>query len=472
MNTQFITFIKLILQVIIEKKLPPTFAARTLFILSSMVWIGLSTINPNSLLIENYKLKYNYTSYKCELANDSVINQTSFYNNLVLFLSIITLELLNRDIKSKLIYNFIIDINKENLVNESYNKFLSSNSKLLVVITDEITYYYNQRNKDGWTKSNKQISINNNYKINPNKQIISEEMNNPITWCPLNNQRMVGSKWGNVKQLITNNDSIFIQNYLLKEFKKINLKEQAKQVLDISLELTQTEKMIAEFWAGIGGSVTPPGFFNMFLYGYFVSNSKSNSKTNFIQVEYFYKLNCGLFQASITAWGIKYDILQCRPIQSIRINYPKIPINYYFGQTTTDLWTPYQESRAITPPFPDYISGHSTFSSVAAYILTSLLGSDIPSLNIKLSSSELLMLAPIFKDNKIESMDISKIIIPINSSRIVPNTPCKPIELKFKTWSDMASSAGISRIYGGIHYPSSNTLGLTTGKLIYKSLFV
>jgi hypothetical protein len=252
----------------------------------------------------------------------------------------------------------------------------------------------------------------------------------------------------------------------MNKFKNVDIKTEAKKVLDISLNLTSEQKATAEFWAGISGSVTPPGFFNMFLYGYFMSNPTKN----LTQIEYFYKLNCGLFQASIVCWNTKYTCLECRPIQSIRINYPNIPIDYYFGKTNTNLWTPYQESRLYTPPFPDYISGHSTFSSTASTILTKLLGPDLKKLNIVLTKEDFLMLSPIFKNSQKEKMNIGHIIIPEKSSLIVKDTPNKPIELNFSTWKSMAESAGISRIYGGIHYPTSNKVALEIGESIGKRI--
>jgi hypothetical protein len=329
-----------------------------------------------------------------------------------------------------------------------------------MLITNDVFYYYNSRNKDGWKEANIQIQLANPYSINVKLPINTQNMPSPNQWCPLKGQLMLGAKWGKVKGLF---DTKKIHKYLNKKFSKINLKSQAKQVLDTSLSLTPKQKAIAEFWAGIGGSVTPPGFFNMFLYGYFVSNPTNN----LTQAEYFYKLNCGLFESSIVCWGTKYQYMQCRPIQSIRINYPNISIDYYFGKSNTNLWTPYQEARLYTPPFPDYISGHSTFSSSAATILTNLLGSDLHKLNIKLTQEEFVMLSPIFKTlNPKKTMNITNITVPANSSHVVPNTPVKPIELKFNTWQDMAESAGISRIYGGIHYPTSNTIGLRVGKYI------
>ena len=37
-------------------------------------------------------------------------------------------------------------------------------------------------------------------------------------------------------------------------------------------------------------------------------------------------------------------------------------------------WLPYQLGTFITPPFPEFVSGHSTFSSSAAEILKPLHG--------------------------------------------------------------------------------------------------
>jgi membrane-associated phospholipid phosphatase len=445
----FYQWIKIILHAIIEKKLPPTISARTLFIFNSMVMIGLGSII-NLELIDKYKYKNTYLKLK---TNDE------FINNLIIYLSNLALELLNRDIKSKLITVFI-NQNIANLKsNTEYKNFIGCNSQLLELITNDVTYYYNTRNKDGWKESNKQIHLSNPYYINVKLPINTLSMTNLDQWCPLKGQLMLGAKWGDVSGLF-NTDKI--NKYLQKKFTKINIKCEAKKVFDISLTLNPEQKAIAEFWAGIGGSVTPPGFFNMFLYGYFISNPLDN----LTQLKYFYKLNCGLFEASIICWGVKYSYLQCRPIQSIRINYPDIPIDYYFGKTTSSLWIPYQEPRLYTPPFPDYISGHSTFSASAATILTQLLGKNLHKLNISLTKDEFKMLSPIFNTMELPSMPITNIIVPAKSSHIVPNTPIKPIELKFDTWEDLAKSAGISRIYGGIHYPSSNTIALKVGAYI------
>lgn len=449
MNKNFYSIIKLLLDVIIEKNLPPTFSARTLFILPATVIVGLGSVLSNIKLFDNYNYKYEHIrnkEYSCKELD-----------LLIIYLSLKALELINRDIESKLIKEYLSKNNVE-------IKFIDTNT--LQNIVYEMIYYYNQRNKDGWKDSNKQIKLPNDNYININQPLNSNNFMDPISWCPLQGQKMLGSKWGNVVGILSESKIKKINDYLDIKFRSVDIKLECKEVLDKSLCLTDKEKMVAEFWAGIGGTVTPPGFFNMFLYGYF----KSNPKSNRIQLEYFYQLSTGLFQASIIVWGMKYKFLQCRPIQSIRLNYPGIPIDYYFGDSNTSVWKPYQESRLWTPPFPDYISGHSTFSSTAACILTKLLGSNLSNLNINLSNEEMLMLSPIFESNQFGNMNISDIIIQPDSSKIQKSVPNKEVHLIFDTWESMAESAGISRIYGGIHYPSSNTIALQVGKMVCKNL--
>ena len=63
-------------------------------------------------------------------------------------------------------------------------------------------------------------------------------------------------------------------------------------------------------------------------------------------------------------------------------------------------------------------------------------------------------------------MSLTDIIVLPDSSNIEPNVPHEYVLLNFKTWDELSESAGVSRIYGGIHYPSSNTIAFETGKMI------
>ena len=86
--------------------------------------------------------------------------------------------------------------------------------------------------------------------------------------------------------------------------------------------------------------------------------------------------------------------------------------------TWTPLWS--------TPPFPSYMSGHSTFSASAASVLDSIYGTRFA-----------------FTD---------------------PGDPSLGLASRhFASFDTAAHEAGISRIYGGIHFESDNLAGLQVG---------
>jgi hypothetical protein len=45
-------------------------------------------------------------------------------------------------------------------------------------------------------------------------------------------------------------------------------------------------------------------------------------------------------------------------------------------------------------------------------------------------------------------------------------TPSAPVTLKWATFHDAANEAGISRLYGGIHFHLGDILGRATGDLV------
>jgi len=103
-------------------------------------------------------------------------------------------------------------------------------------------------------------------------------------------------------------------------------------------------------------------------------------------------------------------------------------------------WMPYQQTTNPTPPFPEYVSGHSTYSSAAAEILKRWTGSDhfnFPA-TVKRESS------------KIER----------------GTSPTADIRLHWETFSQAADQAGISRRYGGIHFKTADLAGRTLGRLV------
>ena len=460
----------IILNLIIEQDIGPTYAARLLYLYTSMLRLGVKIIKPHTNLGGNYQFKENIINANCDFCDFSKYSKyykyyKSFRNNYIGYIGIQSLKLIHRMYpKSEILKNFKNN-NKISVVynktNKKFRQFLE-NRRLLQKINSELKSFYLNLDNDGWKESNKQLKLTNDYYINPDKVIDVEKLKNPLDWCLLENQKMLGSKWGNVKSLLSNKETRKLESYLDRKYKEIDVVKENKDVLKRSLQLTDENKISAELFQAIPGSVSPAGFWTMFLYRYFQANDRPNS----IQLDFYYKLTCALFQASVTCWKIKYKYLQLRPIQCIRLNYSGDKFDYYFGDGVYgNMWKPFQEKRMMSPPFPDYISGHSTFSSAGAYILNKLIGSKIED-NIKISTDELKMLAPIFKNQPYQIYKLNKFFINPNTSLIQENVPSKKFSFKFSSWEDLALEAGMSRIYGGIHIDSANIEGFNAGKQI------
>ena len=119
---------------------------------------------------------------------------------------------------------------------------------------------------------------------------------------------------------------------------------------------------------------------------------------------------------------------------------PFDPVNEYSGVRwiIAASWLPYQKKTFVTPAFPGYISGHSTFSRSAAEVLTAATGS------------------PYFPGG----MGTYTVA---NGSLSFEKGPSQPVELQWGTYYDAADQAGLSRLWGGIHVSVDDLTGRLTG---------
>ncbi|TMC60433.1 MAG: vanadium-dependent haloperoxidase [Chloroflexi bacterium] len=101
-------------------------------------------------------------------------------------------------------------------------------------------------------------------------------------------------------------------------------------------------------------------------------------------------------------------------------------------------WVPYQLPTFVTPSFPAYASGHSTFSRAAAEVMTAFTGSEY------------------FPGG------VSGYTIPANSLKFEKG-PTTDIRLEWATYYDAADQAGQSRIWGGIHIQADDFTGRIIG---------
>jgi len=102
-------------------------------------------------------------------------------------------------------------------------------------------------------------------------------------------------------------------------------------------------------------------------------------------------------------------------------------------------WVPYQKQTFVTPAFPGYTSGHSTFSRAAAEVLTRFTGSAY------------------FPGG------LGEFVGTANSYLTFERGPTTDVHLQWATYYDAADQAGQSRLWGGIHIQADDFNGRLTG---------
>jgi PAP2 superfamily len=134
------------------------------------------------------------------------------------------------------------------------------------------------------------------------------------------------------------------------------------------------------------------------------------SQTNFAKALQIHTiLAIGLMDGLMACWDEKYRSNRIRPETAIR-------------QYIDPQWTPFLQ----TPPFPEYLSGHSTISATAATLLTHFFGDNYN-----------------YEDTVEERFGLKN--------------------RAFTSFNQAADEAGISRFYGGIHFMDAITNGRLQG---------
>jgi hypothetical protein len=229
------------------------------------------------------------------------------------------------------------------------------------------------------------------------------------------------------------------------------------ELLNLTERLTDTQKVIAEFWEGGANTITPPGMCVWFWKEYILSQGLKNLNILFFSG---LDLSIAIFEASRLCWNIKGLNRQARPIQEIRRTASLgTSVTKYDGTSIArNLWVPYQRPTIVTPPFPDFPSGHSTFSQIFAQVMTDWFGSTIQYQKVQAPFYQLNLLSPILQTS--QSGPFGTFTVTKGSSSIQPGVvPASPITLSFTSWQEIADQAGMSRQYGGIHAASAHTGG-------------
>ena len=259
-------------------------------------------------------------------------------------------------------------------------------------------------------------------------------------------QQPLTPQWGGVKGFALHKGNQFrpvpkdVINPYLGDGHTPNTKfrQSLQEVVDISSHLTAQQKAIAEYWESGPGTTFPPGQWMTFTTDLIKQQHLDLGQS----VKLSFTVSQALLDAGIAAWDTKYAYDTVRPITAVRQTYYNQMIADWRGPVQGTHWSPYQNSASLTPNFPSLVSGHSTFSSAASAVLRGLLGTNLFSDSVTLKDSD---------------------------SRFDPNGfDGQPglgsdVQLGWKYFSEAADQAGMSRLYGGIHFSADNILGSEMG---------
>ncbi len=193
------------------------------------------------------------------------------------------------------------------------------------------------------------------------------------------------------------------------EEKSSEFYKQALEVYEAKQNMTAEQRAIARFWSDDPMlSPTPPGHWISIALQIIARDNVEAGKS----VDVLARLGMAEADSFVGCWNSKFQYDLLRPVTYIR-------------RVIDPKW----ETLLITPPFPEYPSGHSTQSGAAAEVLTSMFGENF-----------------MFEDATHKRDGLAPRAFP-------------------SFWA-AANEAGISRLYGGIHFRAAIDRGLDQGRCV------
>lgn len=184
---------------------------------------------------------------------------------------------------------------------------------------------------------------------------------------------------------------------------------EAMEVYETSRSLSDDQRLIARFWSDDPMlSPTPPGHWVFIALDLLDAEAADGARS----AEVLARLGITIADAFIANWRVKYRDNLLRPVTYIR-----------------RLIDPKWEPILITPPFPEYPSGHSTQSGAAEIVLAALYGDPFA-----------------FTDRTHEDDGMEG----------------RP----YPSFRAAAEEAAMSRLYGGIHFRSAIEKGIEQGRCV------
>lgn len=233
----------------------------------------------------------------------------------------------------------------------------------------------------------------------------------PGLWEPLPGQMALQPYWGSNRAFVAANNDPSVLPVYLPEFstdESSDFYAYAFETYEAVNNATTDQINIAQWWADGANTITPPGH-SISLMAQTLEETEAKLDEAALV---FSLLGMSLSDAFLACWESKYIHNVLRPIHYIHDHIDA-------GWATT----------VGTPPFPEYVSGHSSQSGAMGAIMTHFFGEDYA-----------------FSDDTYAGE--------FGESR------------SFDSFWHAANEAAVSRLYGGIHYTFSNDEGLYLGERV------
>lgn len=223
------------------------------------------------------------------------------------------------------------------------------------------------------------------------------------------------------------------------------LEQEVKEVIEMQENLTDYEKALVEFMRDGPQSVQQAGHWLKFAQD--VSRRDQHTLDQDVKM-YFYNQVVAM-DAFIASWDSKMFYDYARPYALVHEYYKDQKIKAWGGEGKGFIemdgsqWRPYSPETFLCPPFPSYVSGHSTISGGCGEALKMWTGSDTFGSEVELVAGAL----------------------------TEPDNLGDTVTINFPTFTETAEMAGKSRVLGGYHIEADNVAGLELGRNVAKEVW-
>ena len=216
------------------------------------------------------------------------------------------------------------------------------------------------------------------------------------------------------------------------------LSAELQEVVTMQGNLTDEQRALVEFMRDGPRSVQQAGHWLIFAQDVSIRDKHTLDD----DVKMYFVVEMAAMDAFIAAWDAKMYYDYARPYSLIHDQFNNITIKGWGGpekgmtQMNGKEWRPYSPETFVCPPFPSYVSGHSTVSGACAEVLKLFTGDDNFGLEVKL----------------------------VAGANTEPEHLGDTVTLRFPTFTATAEEAGLSRVLGGYHIQADNVEGLKLGR--------